>query len=189
MMPFTFTDMVDDANALNNQGNVLPVNPEQASAIDMKGADIVSVTYTRLDDRRRVLGMRLSLTLSAPPLPGVLYRVMTTTRNCPILWFESSAAVGATPTWVLRHNCGLRDLGVSVSGGLTTKAIDGAMKGQTLTWDLTRTAMPAGLAVGAQLNESRAETRLVARAADTTVVTAPVMDQTAVQDMGYRIGQ
>lgn len=71
----SWTDPGGDANGINDQGGVSPANPSTATPVQAAGADIVGVSFNRVDDGKKVKGLQVVMTLASAPMPNVLYRV------------------------------------------------------------------------------------------------------------------
>lgn len=189
--PLTWTDAAGDANGLNSQGGLLPAGPDNtATPVSIASDDITSVTFARTDDSKAVTGLKVTMTLTAAPAAGALYRVTGAADGCSTFWFQYTWTVGGAPLATLRNNCGVTATTTnSVSGGTVSTPITAAVVGTSIVWTVPLAQLPAGIIVGSALKPALGEVRAVVGAAGTSLLTAPVIDQTPVQSSTYAIGQ
>src|SRR5437764_12314252 len=105
-VPLSWTDMAGDANGFNDQGGIVPAGPtDTAGPAQYDAADITGVTFARIDDGKKVLGLTVTMKTSGAPSQGLLYRVTGAAGNCTTFWFQYNWVAGGTPAGTLRHNC------------------------------------------------------------------------------------
>jgi hypothetical protein len=188
-VPLAWTDIAGDANGLNDQGGVSPAGPgDTATPSDYSGADIAGVKFARLDDGKKVLGFTVTMTLSGAPSQATLYRVTGAAGACSTFWFQYGWTAGGTGTATLRHNCAPSSDPTAVTG-LTNAPIDGKVVGNSIVWTVLLKDLPAGVKLGSVIAPALGETRFIVGAGPESLVTAPVIDQTATQSAAYKIGQ
>lgn len=179
--PLVVTDNAGDANGINDQGGLLPANPEQSTPQGQRtAADILKVTFARTDDGKAVTGMTVTLSLAAPPDRGTFYRVTGSVPACSVFWFQYGVDLAANPyDGNLRHNCA-GDGGGPVPA-TANMSIPTVVKGNDIIWTLPAKMFPAGVKLGNLISPIGVETRGYAQA------TAPVIDQLKT-DKSYKIG-
>lgn len=180
--PVVITDNGGDANGINDQGGLLPANPEQSTPQGQRAAaDILKVTFARTDDGKAVTGMSVTLSLAAPPDRGTFYRVTSSVPACSTFWFQYGVDLAASAyDGNLRHNCA-GDGGGPVPATVN-QSIPTVVKGNDITWTLPVKLFPAGVKLGHLISDIAVETRGYVQA------TAPVIDQVTT-DKAYKIGQ
>ncbi|MCU1591692.1 MAG: hypothetical protein JWP11_2948 [Frankiales bacterium] len=188
--PLAWTDMAGDANALNDQGGLAPAGPgDTAGPAQDAAADILGVTFARLDDGKTLLGLTVTMKLSGAPSQGHLYRVTGAAGACSTFWFQFNWTAGGNGSSTLRHNCVANADPTSV-GGTTNQTIDGKVVGNSIVWTLLVKELPPGVKVGSPIAPALGETRaIIGVAGAPQSLTAPVIDQTATQSAAYKIGQ
>ena len=187
--PLAWTDMAGDANGFNDQGGAAPASPgDTAGPAQYDPADIVGVSFARLDDGKKVLGLTVTMKLTGAPSQGLLYRVTGAAGNCSTFWFQYSWPTGGPGVATLRHNCVANPDPTSV-GGTTNQAIDGKVVGNSIVWTLLVKDLPPGVKIGSPISPALGETRAILGGPGTPGATVPVIDQTATQTAAYKIGQ
>jgi hypothetical protein len=187
--PLSWTDMAGDANAFNDQGGAAPASPpETAGPAQYDPADILGVTFARLDDGKKVLGLTVTMKLTGSPSQGLLYRVTGAAGACSTFWFQYNWPAGGNGVATLRHNC-VANADPTAVGGTTNQAIDGKVVGNSIVWTLLVKDLPPGVKIGSVISPALGETRSIIGGPGTPGVTAPVIDQTATQTTAYKIGQ
>jgi hypothetical protein len=182
---FTFVDATGDANAVNDQG-FLPTDPQQSTPQSAASDDITSVTLARLDDGRKVKGITVTMRLSADPSPGSLYKVSTASAGCSRMQLWLAYEAGGKPVATLVHSCPASS---TVMGSEDTQVpITAVLRSKSITWTLLVRQFPRGIAVGTLIGPTNAESRALVGSGK-AAVTAPIIDQTPMQNRGYRIGQ
>ena len=175
--PLTVTDPAGDANAINDQDELLPAAPpEQSTPQGQRTAgDIVSWSVGRMDDGKAVTGIVASMTLSAAPDQGTDYRIQASTPTCPYFWFELQWTPGLGQSAYLRNDC--------AKNGTTVfdKIVELTIKDKTITWTLPLKNFPAGVKLGQVM------TVPVATSNGCTAVIVPVLDQSK-NDKTYKLG-
>ena len=188
--PLSWTDMAGDANMFNDQGGIVPVAPpESAGPAQWDAADILGVTFARVDDGKKVLGLTVTMKTTGAPSQGQLYRVTGAAGACSIFWFQYSWTAGGTATPTLRHNCAPSGSPTAAVGDTVSIPVDGKVVGNSIVWTLLMKDLPAGVKLGSVISPALGETRFIVGAAGTSGVTAPVIDQTPTQTAAYKIGQ
>lgn len=108
------TDPASDANHLNDNAPIssplLPDNPQNNNptpAGSDDAADILSIEWKTLKQKKLVTGFTVTMTLKgAPTKSGLLYRATSETADCSTLWFQYySTDPKNTPQASLRHTC------------------------------------------------------------------------------------
>lgn len=187
--PLTWTDIAGDANALNDQGGAAPASPgDTAGPAQYDPADVLGVTFSRLDDGKKVLGLTVTMKLTGTPSQGLLYRVTGAAGACTTFWFQYNWPAGGDGVATLRHNCVANPDPTSV-GGTTNQPIDGKVVGSSIVWTLLVKDLPPGVKIGSVISPGLGETRSIIGGPGTPGATAPVIDQTATQTATYKIGQ
>jgi hypothetical protein len=174
--PLVVKDASGDANAMNNQGGLLPAAPEQSNeSTSQKSADIVSFSLGRLDDGKKVKAFVGSLTLAAPPAQGTDYRIRMSTAECSTYFLEYEWAPGLGASGEVRHTC---------DGGTTAtfEPVDAAVSGNTITWTIPIKSLPGTAKLGTVLTVKGAQTSVE------TAVIFPGIDQ-VMTDKTFKIGQ
>lgn len=187
---YSFTDPAGDANGINSQGDIAPQDPEMSTPVNQASADIILVTFKRLDDGKVIQGFTVTMTLTGTPDQTTFYRVTSSTDACSTFWFQYSAQVGTTAGGTLRHNCFPVPNPSPTSVVLADTnivSIPTVVTAHSITWTLLVKDFPKGVKIGKFLSAIRAETRGNAGAAGKGL-TAPVIDQTKVQTIDYKIG-
>ena len=188
-VPLAWTDMAGDANAFNDQGGISPAGPgDTAGPAQWDSGDVLGVTFARLDDGKKVLGFTVTIKLTGAPSQGALYRVTGAAGNCSTFWFQYNWAAGGAGAPTLRHNCVTNPDPTAVTGTVS-QAIDGKVVGNSIVWTLLVKDFPPGVKVGSVISPSLGEVRGIIGAGPESVITAPVIDQTATQSAAYKIGQ
>ncbi|MCW2571019.1 MAG: hypothetical protein JWO88_1077 [Frankiales bacterium] len=188
-VPLAWSDVAGDANGLNDQGGLAPAGPnDTAGPAQMDSADIVGVSFARLDDGKKVLGLTVTMKLSGAPAQGALYRVTGAAGNCTTFWFQYAWTAGGSGTPTLRHNCVTNPDPTSVAG-LVSMPIDGKVVGNSIVWTLLVKQLPPGVKLGSVISPALGEVRGIVGAGPVSAVTAPVIDQTPTQTAAYKIGQ
>lgn len=189
-VPLAWTDISGDANGLNDQGGIVPASPgDTATPSDYSGADVKGVTFSRLDDGKKVLGFTVTMSLSGAPSQATLYRVTGAAAACSTFWFQYTWTAGGEAKPTLRHNCAPSGSATAAVSDTVSVPVDGKVVGNAIVWTVLLKDLPAGVKLGSVLSPDLGETRFIAGAAGTSVVTAPVIDQTAGQTAAYKIGQ
>jgi hypothetical protein len=187
--PLAWTDMAGDANMLNDQGGISPASPgDTAGPAQYDAADILGVTFARLDDGKKVLGFTVTMKLTGAPSQGLLYRVTGAAGACSTFWFQYNWAAGGTGAPSLRHNCVANPDPTAVTGTVT-QPIDGKVVGNSIVWTLLVKDFPPGVKLGSPIAPALGEVRAIIGAGPESLITAPVIDQTATQTAAYKIGQ
>lgn len=187
----SWVDPAGDANGLNDQGGVAagaPANGPALGPLNLASADILGVKISRVDDKKTVQGIAVSLTLAAPPAQGTLYRLTGLAGDCTTFWFQYNWVAGGTPTSTLRHNCAPSGSPTAAVSDTVSIPIPAAVSGNVLTWTLPLKLMPAGIKIGTRMEPEYAETRLIIGVGPQGLVTAPTIDETETQTISYRIG-
>ena len=188
--PLAWTDIAGDANGVNSQNGLLDGVPDTATPASIKSDDITGVSFARTDDGKIVTGLQVTMTLSAAPAAGALYRITGAATGCTTFWFQYTWTAGGSPVATLRHNCGVPVTTTGAVGGSTvTVPVPAAVVGNSIVWTLKLTDLPSGLVVGSVLSPNLAEVRAVVGAAGVSLITAPTIDQTEAQTKTYTIGQ
>jgi hypothetical protein len=186
----SWTDVAGDANALNDQGGLAPAGPnDTATPADHSAADVTGVTFARLDDGKKVLGITVTMKLSGAPSQGTLYRVTGSAGNCTTFWFQYSWSAGGAGVPTLRHNCVDSTSPTAAVSNTVSVPIDGKVVGSSIVWTLPVKELPPGVKLGSIVSPALGETRAILGAAGQSVITAPVIDQTPTQTSAYKIGQ
>ena len=186
--PLTWTDPAGDANALNNQGGLVPAGPNSTVTPGSRSADdLLAVTMGRQDDGKAVTGLVVTMKLSGAPAAGALYRVTGAAAGCTTFWFQYSWTVGGTAVASLRHNCAVA-AGATPVTTTATVLIDGKVVDNSIVWTVPLAQLPTGVALGTVLSPALGEVRLLSGAAGQSAISAPVLDQTEVQTGTYKIG-
>jgi hypothetical protein len=172
------TDRAGDANGVNSQSHLAPADPSQAGPGQRTAADILEVTFSRLDDRFTVLGLVATMKLSAAPDQGTIYRIQASAGECTQFWISYGVPVGGSPSASLRENC---------TGTVTTSPIDATVKDAVITFTLPFSKMPKSIKVGTPVFEAFGETKghATTPAASPTV---PTIDDTVIAAESYVIG-
>ena len=187
--PLAWTDTAGDANAVNDQGLPVPVPGDNAGPAQWDAADITGVTFARLDDGKKVLGLTVTMKLSGAPSQGQLYRVTGAAGACSIFWFQYSWTAGGAGAPTLRHNCAPSGSPTGAVSDTVSIPVDGKAVGSSIVWTLLLKDLPAGVKLGSVIAPTLGEVRVIVGAAGTSGVTAPVIDQTPTQTSAYKIGQ
>lgn len=188
--PLSWTDMAGDANAFNDQGGIAPAAPpETAGPAQWDAADVVGVTFNRLDDGKKVLGLTVTMKLTGAPSQGALYRVTGAAGNCTTFWFQYNWAAGGDAKPTLRHDCVDSTSPTAAVSNTVSVPIDGKVVGNSIVWTLLMKDLPPGVKLGSVISPALGEVRGIVGAAGNSVITAPVIDQTATQTSTYKIGQ
>lgn len=188
--PLAWTDMAGDANGFNDQGGIAPAAPpETAGPAQWDAADVLGVTFNRLDDGTKVLGLTVTMKLTGAPSQGALYRVTGAAGNCTTFWFQYSWAAGGDAKPTLRHNCVDSASPTAAVSNTVSVPIDGKVVGNSVVWTLLLKDLPPGVKLGSVISPDLGEVRAIVGAAGNSVITAPVIDQTASQTAAYKIGQ
>jgi hypothetical protein len=177
--PVVITDKAGDANGINSQSHAIPADPSQSGQGGRTAADILSVSVGRLDDGKKVLGMRATFTLAAAPDQGTIYRIQSSAPACSTFWISYNFPVGGAPTASLRENC----TGTAATTVLTTvKVVD-----KTITIDLPYKVLPKLIKPGTVLSGIFGETKghAATPAANPTV---PTIDDTVTSPDSYKVG-
>ena len=189
-VPLSWNDMAGDANMFNDQGGIVPVAPpESAGPAQWDAADILGVTFARLDDGKKVLGLTVTMKLTGAPSQGQLYRVTGGAGACSIFWFQYSWTAGGDAAPTLRHNCAPSGSPTGAVSDTVSIPVDGKVVGNSIVWTLLLKDLPAGVKLGSVISPDLGEVRAIIGAAGTSGVTAPVIDQTPTQTSAYKIGQ
>jgi hypothetical protein len=187
--PLAWTDAAGDANYVNDQGLPAPVPGDNAGPAQADFADILGVTFARIDDGKKVLGTTVTMKLSGTPSQGFLYRVTGAAGNCTTFWFQYSWAAGGAASPTLRHNCVDSTSPTAAVSNTVSVPIDGKVVGSSIVWTLLMKDLPPGVKLGSVISPALGEVRNILGAAGNSVVTAPVVDQTPTQSTAYKIGQ
>ncbi len=188
--PLVVTDKAGDANGINSESHAVPADPSQTGPAQMASADILSFSLGRLDNKKTVLGLTASMTMSAPPAAGAIYRIQAATATCTTFWIAYAFPAGPdSPSASLRENCG-------GATSTTTTKIDAAISGNTITWSLPFSILPKDIKVGTVISNAFGETKghigtsplASLPAAGTSGPTAPTIDDTATAPSGYTVG-
>lgn len=173
------TDQAGDANGVNSQSHLADGVPSAATPGQRTAADILEVTYSRLDDTRTVLGIVATMKLSAAPDQGTIYRIQASAGDCTTFWIAYAVPPGGAPTATLRENC---------SGTATTSPIQASVKDAVITFTLPFSALPKAIKVGTAITGAFGETKghVSTPAAGPTV---PTIDDTVRSPDTYVIGQ
>jgi hypothetical protein len=174
--PLVVKDAAGDANAVNDQGGLLPTAPEQSnSAANQASADIVSFSLGRTDDGKKVKAFVGTLTLAAPPAQGTDYRIRMSTAECSTYFLEYEFAPGLGASGEVRETC---------DGGTTATfdPVDATVTGSTITWTIPVKSLPGTVKLGTVLTVEGAQTSVE------TAVIFPGLDQ-VVTDKTFKIGQ
>lgn len=147
---FAYTDAAGDANAINDQGGLLPGVPEQSSPQGQRrAADILSVSYSSA-----VLAGKPALSvvmkLGGPPDRGTLYRAYSAAPGCTEVVLEFSHDLTAATSGELYHDCG------GTEGRVGTTPLVGP---DSITWMLPLAQLPPQVRSGTVLTALEAETR------------------------------
>lgn len=188
--PLSWTDAAGDANGLNDQGGLLPAGPnDTAGPVQRSSADVLGVTFARLDDGKQVQGLTVTMKLGGAPDQGQLYRVTGAAANCTVFWFQYAWTAGGSGTPTLRHNCVDSTSPTAAVSNTVSVPIDAKVVGNAIVWTLRVKELPQGVKIGTVITPERGEVRAILGAAGTSLITAPVIDQTAPQTAAYKIGQ
>ncbi|MBK5307110.1 MAG: hypothetical protein JJD92_10520 [Frankiaceae bacterium] len=188
--PLAWTDMAGDANVFNDQGGLAPAPlPESAGPAQWDAADVLGVTFARLDNGKKLLGMTVTMKLTGAPSQGVLYRVTGSAANCTVFWFQYNWTAGGSGAPTLRHDCVDSTSATAAVSNTVSIPIDGKVVGSSIVWTLLLKDLPPGVKVGSIISPALGEVRGIVGAAGTSAVTAPVIDQTPTQTSAYKIGQ
>lgn len=178
--PLVIADPAGDANGINSQGDLVPV-PSQSGQGQRAAADILSVKLGRTDDGKKVTGLAISFTLSAPPDQGTIYRVQMATAECAIFWVSYNVPIGGAVSASMRDDCDTA--GTAVTTPLTTFVA----KDATITLSAPFKTLNKKIALGSVITETYGETKghVSTPAASPTV---PTIDETAIVTTPYKIG-
>jgi hypothetical protein len=187
--PLSWTDTAGDANAINDQGLPAPVPGDNSGPAQWDAADIVGVTFARIDDGKKVLGLTVTMKLSGAPSQGVLYRVTGAAGACSTFWFQYNWTAGGTGAPTLRHNCVESGSATAAVSDTVSIPIDGKAVGNSIVWTLLVKQLPPGVKIGSVITPDQGEVRGILGAANESLITAPVIDQTPTQTAAYKIGQ
>lgn len=190
-VPLSWTDMAGDANGFNDQGGIVPAGPtDTAGPAQYDAADITGVTFARIDDGKKVLGLTVTMKTSGAPSQGLLYRVTGAAGNCTTFWFQYNWTAGGPGNATLRHNCVASTSPTAAVSATVSVPIDGKVVGNSIVWTLLVKDLPPGVKVGSVIAPALGETRAIVGAAGAPQsLTVPVIDQTATQTATYKIGQ
>ena len=189
-VPLAWTDVAGDANGLNDQGGIAPAGPnDTAGPAQWDAADIVGVTFARVDNGKKVLGLTVTMKLSGAPAQGELYRVTGAAGNCTTFWFQYNWAAGGTAVPTLRHNCVPSGSATAAVSDTVSIPIDGKVVGSSIVWTLLVKDLPPGVKIGSVISPALGEVRGIVGAGPESLITAPVIDQTPTQTATYKIGQ
>lgn len=175
--PLVVKDATGDANGLNGQGGLVPVNPgSQSGPVQDAGSDIVSFTLTRKDDGKKVTALVASLTLAAAPAADRNFRIRMSSPSCStyFLEYDTSSLLGSGANF--RDNCN------PAATGATFTAIDATVSGSTITWVVPVKALPGDVKVGTPLTVKGAQVSVE------TAIIFPGVDE-VLTDATYKIGQ
>jgi hypothetical protein len=187
--PLAWTDAAGDANGVNDQGLPAPVPGDNAGPAQYDAADILGVTFARIDDGKKVLGLTVTMKLSGAPSQGLLYRVTGAAGNCTTFWFQYNWNAGGTGAPTLRHNCVDSTSATAAVSSTVSIPIDGKVVGNSIVWTLMVKQLPPGVKIGSIISPNLGEVRTIIGAASASAITAPVIDQTPSQTSAYKIGQ
>jgi hypothetical protein len=188
--PLAWTDMAGDANMFNDQGGIAPAAPpETAGPAQYDAADVLGVTFARIDDGKKVLGLTVTMKLTGAPSQGLLYRVTGAAGACSTFWFQYNWTAGGTGAPTLRHNCSPSGSATAAVSDTVSVPIDGKAVGNAIVWTLLVKDLPAGVKIGSVISPDLGEVRGIIGAGPESLITAPVIDQTATQTAAYKIGQ
>ena len=188
--PLSWADMPGDANGINSQNGLLDGVDDTATPTSIASDDILKVKFARTDDGKAVTGLQVTMTLSAPPAAGALYRITGAADGCTTFWFQYLWTAGGSPVATLRHNCGVTATTTgAVSGSTVSLPVPAVVEGNSIVWTLKLADLPGGLKVGSVLSPALAEVRGVVGGAGVSLITAPTIDQTEVQSATYAIGK
>lgn len=176
----TVGDAAADANGLNSQAGLVPVPAGYLTGVSVASADIVSFSLSRKDDGHRVLALVGTLTLAAPPSPGVDYRIRMSAPHCGIFFLELERSVLGEASY-LRHTCATGTTEVS-TGGATLLFARSVTVGNSITWTVPLRDLPAPVRLGTVLTVTGAQT------SGDAVVIGPGIDE-VMTSRTYRIGQ
>jgi hypothetical protein len=187
--PLAWTDVAGDANAVNNQGLPAPIPGDNAGPAQLDSADVLGVTFARLDNGKKVLGLTVTMKLTGAPNQAELYRVTGAAGNCTTFWFQFNWAAGGSGQPTLRHNCVDSTSATAAVSNTVSVPIDGKVVGTSIVWTLLLKDLPPGVKLGSIITPNLGEVRGIIGASDTSLITAPVIDQTPPQTGAYKIGQ
>ena len=125
----------------------------------------------------------------ALPAPASSPLVTGAAGNCTTFWFQYSWSAGGNGVPTLRHNCVDSTSPTAAVSNTVSVPIDGKVVGNSIVWTLLLKDLPPGVKLGSTLSPDLGETRFIVGAAGNSVITAPVIDQTATQTSAYKIGQ
>lgn len=182
--PVTITDQAGDANGLNGQGFVdAPSTATGPAAVS--GADIVSISWQTLVKTTSPKaktgtpdGIKVVMTLAAPPMSQVIYRVTGGTSDCTTFWFNYATFADGTTSSSLQHNCPGFTAGTT-SSTESIKLDPPKIEGNTITWTVPKGTLPSGFKVGAQLTGLSGHSRGYEGTGQTGGATVPLIDEAA----------
>lgn len=173
----TIVDQAGDANGINSQSHLADEagDPSRPGPGQRTAADILSVTFTRLDDTKAVKGFTAAMKLSAAPEQGTIYRIQAAAGDCTQFWISYNFPLGGAAVGNLRENC---------SGAVVNTPLTPVIKDATITFALPFTVLPKNVKLGTAISGVFGETK-----GHPTGVTAPTIDETAISPDVYTIGQ
>ena len=178
------TDQAGDANGVNSQSHIAEGAPSASGPGQRTAADILEVSFSRLDDRFTVLGLVATMKLSAAPDQGTIYRIQASAGECTMFWISYSFPAGGSPSASLRQDCTGEDL---------SSPIDAKVTGELITFTLPFSAMPKSIKVGTPVFSAFGETKGHAQTpelpeAGSVGPTVPTIDETVIAADSYAVG-
>ena len=173
----TVKDVAGDANGLGGQfGQSTPAD-NTATPANLKDADILSFSLARLDNGKKALGLKATLTLAAPPAQARDYRIKLSSPTCSTYFLEYEFAPALGGSGEIRDNCA-----VATGSTATFTPVDAAVVGNSIVWTIPRGAFTGDVTLGTVMTVHGAE------ASVETAAIFPTLDS-VIAETTYKIGQ
>lgn len=175
--PLVVKDVAGDANGLTSQAGLPAPVDNTATPANAKDADILSFSLARLDDGKKAIGLKATLTLAAPPAQARDYRIRLSSPTCSTYFLEYEFAPALGGTGEIRDNCA-----VATGSTATFTPVDAAVVGNSIVWTIPRGAFTGDVKIGTVMQVHGAESSVE------TVAIAPQLDSVKLETT-YKIGQ